>query len=188
MRRALGGLTRFIATPTVAKHRLFVWLTPETIPDHQLIVFARDDDFFFGVLHSRVHEVWALHQGTQLETRPRYTPTTTFETFPLPHPTGPQRQAIAAVAKEFDDRRRAVLAPAAPIAKDPRPMTLTRLYNERPTWLAQAHARIDAAVMEAYGWPSDLDDDAIRSKLLELNMVREAAVQAASSSESNDEE
>ncbi len=26
----------------------------------QLIVFARDDDYFFGILHSRLHEVWAL--------------------------------------------------------------------------------------------------------------------------------
>jgi hypothetical protein len=68
----------------VSKHRLFVWLSAPTLPDHQLIVFARSDDCFFGVLQSRVHEVWALKLGTRLETRPRYTPTTCFETFPFP--------------------------------------------------------------------------------------------------------
>ena len=52
-----------------------------------LIVFARDDDLILGILHSRLHEVWALSQGTQLETRPRYTPTSCFETFPFPKPT-----------------------------------------------------------------------------------------------------
>jgi type II restriction/modification system DNA methylase subunit YeeA len=83
MRAAFAGLRRFIATPNLTKHRLFVWLDIGVLPDHQLIAFARDDDYTFGVLHSRVHELWALAQGTQLETRPRYTPTTTFETFPL---------------------------------------------------------------------------------------------------------
>ena len=69
------------------KHRLFVWLPTGTLADHQLIVFARDDDYFFGVLHSSVHELWARGLGTQLrevESGFRYTPTTTFETFPFP--------------------------------------------------------------------------------------------------------
>ena len=53
-------------------------------PDHQLIVIARDDDTTFGILHSRFHELWSLRLGTSLEDRPRYTPSTTFETFPFP--------------------------------------------------------------------------------------------------------
>ena len=65
------------------KHRLFAWLDARVCPDHQLIVIARDDDTTFGILHSRFHEVWALRKGTSLEDRPRYTPTTTFETFPF---------------------------------------------------------------------------------------------------------
>lgn len=84
MRASLKGLPRYLATPRVSKHRVFAWLGPEIIPDSALTVFARSDDYFFGVLHSRIHEVWALAQGTQLEDRPRYTPTTCFETFPFP--------------------------------------------------------------------------------------------------------
>ncbi len=83
------GLTRYIATPRVAKHRLFVWLDAGTLPDSRSIVFARDDDYTFGVLHSRVHELWARGTGTQLrevESGFRYTPTTCFETFPFPRP------------------------------------------------------------------------------------------------------
>ena len=79
---------RFIATPNLTKHRLFAFLNARVLPDHQLIVFARDDDYFFGVLHSSIHELWALRMGTQLEDRPRYTPTTCFETFPLPWAPG----------------------------------------------------------------------------------------------------
>jgi hypothetical protein len=89
MRKAFVHLRRYIATPELAKHRLFAWLSTETLPDHQLIVVCRDDDYTFGVLHSRVHELWALRLGTQLETRPRYTPTTTFETFPFPQSRSP---------------------------------------------------------------------------------------------------
>ena len=31
---------------------------------------ARDDDTTFGVLQSRLHEIWALRLGTSLEDRP----------------------------------------------------------------------------------------------------------------------
>ena len=40
----LEGLPRYIATPTVAKYRLFDWCDVRICPDHQLIVIARDDD------------------------------------------------------------------------------------------------------------------------------------------------
>lgn len=53
--------------------------------------------------------------------------------------------------------------------------TLTNLYNERPTWLANAHRRLDEAVFAAYGWSPDLSDDEILAKLLELNLQREPA-------------
>jgi hypothetical protein len=89
-------------------------MSAPTLPDHQLIAFARDDDYFFGVLHSRVHEVWARAQGTQVREREsgfRYTPTTCFETFPFPSPTDEQREAIAAAAREVDALRSRWLDP-----------------------------------------------------------------------------
>ena len=122
LRDAIRPLSRFIATPTVAKHRLFAWLEPPTLPDHQLIIVARDDWYTFGVLHSRLHELWGLHQGTQLEDRPRYTPTTTFETFPFPWPLDTpdakltvaqrkHRDAIATASEALDTARQRWLNP-----------------------------------------------------------------------------
>ncbi|MGA2554663.1 MAG: DNA methyltransferase [Verrucomicrobiota bacterium] len=87
MLTALEKIPRFLTTIAVAKHRLFVWMESPTLPDHSLFAFGRADDYFFGVLQSRFHEVWVLKQGTRLETRPRYTPTTCFATFPFPFPT-----------------------------------------------------------------------------------------------------
>jgi hypothetical protein len=248
MRKSIAHLPRFLVTPTTAKHRVFMWLAPPMLPDHQLIVFARSDDHFFGVLHSRVHEVWALALGTQLREKAsgfRYTPTTCFETFPFPESHADCDAAISAAARELNELRERWLNPpewmrsevlAFPASVDgpwcrslvspwsttqtvhdpeegwtPRDLyeadqsvrmaieaakrargvatarmtrlvprdtdcavrlkdrTLTKLYNARPAWLAHCHAKLDAAVAAAYGWPADLPDDAILERLLELN-------------------
>ncbi|MFZ4696244.1 MAG: class I SAM-dependent DNA methyltransferase, partial [Verrucomicrobiia bacterium] len=84
LRRAFADHSRYLATCMVAKYRIFVWLDAVSLPANVAIVFARSDDCFFGIVQSRLHEVWALKLGTRLETRPRYTPTTCFETFPFP--------------------------------------------------------------------------------------------------------
>ena len=54
--------------------------------------------------------------------------------------------------------------------------TLTKLYNERPAWLADCHARLDAAVAAAYGWPANMTDDQILEHLLALNIDRSRSV------------
>jgi hypothetical protein len=56
-----------------------------------------------------------------------------------------------------------------------RERTLTKLYNERPQWLADAHRDLDATVAAAYGWPADISEEDALAKLLELNLQRAAA-------------
>ena len=172
MRQALNGIARYIATPRVSKHRLFVWIEKNVVTDSASIVFARDDDYTFGVLHSRFHEIWALAMGTQLESRPRYTPTTCFETFPFPQPTEEQREAIGEAAKELDFLRGNWLHPPGLGASELRKRTLTSLYNQRPTWLDNVHKKLDAAVADAYGLPADLEEQEVLERLLELNSDR----------------
>ena len=186
MRAALAPFGRFIATPGVAKHRLFAWVDSKVLPDHALFAFARNDDYFFGALHSRAHALWALAQGTQLREREsgfRYTPTTCFETFPLPWPPGQEPagglllEAIAEAARELDQGRERRLNPESEMvgAAELKQRTLTNLYNERPAWLDTAHRRLDDAVFNAYGWPPNLSDDEVLARLLALNQERAAA-------------
>ena len=178
MRKALQAINRYIATPRVSKHRLFAWMGSETLSDSAIITFARDDDYTFGVLHSRFHELWARGMGTQLrevESGFRYTPTTCFETFPFPRPTEEQREAIGAAAAELNSLREGWLHPAGVSAWELRRRTLTNLYNQLPTWLENIHARLDAAVADAYGWPTDLPDAEILERLLALNLERAGA-------------
>ncbi|KAB2933749.1 MAG: hypothetical protein F9K25_05095 [Candidatus Contendobacter sp.] len=130
MRAALKPLSHYIATPHVAKHRLFVWLPARVLPDKMLIVIARSDDTTFGILHSRFHEVWALRLGTSLGGTPRYTPTTTFETFPFPegltpnlpaadYAADPRAQAIAQAARRLNELRENWLNPPEWIRRVP---------------------------------------------------------------------
>ena len=120
MWRALAGRSRHIATAQVSKHRLFVWSDVRICPDQQLIIVARDDDTTFGILHSRFHEIWSLRLGSRHTDRPRYTPSTTFATFPFPPGLTPN-------------------IPASDYAADPRAMAVAlearRLVELRDRWL-----------------------------------------------------
>ncbi len=60
----------------------------------------------------------------------------------------------------------------AECAKKLQKRTLTNLYNEPPTWLAQAHQKLDAAVFAAYGWKPEMSDDDLLAALLALNLDR----------------
>jgi type II restriction/modification system DNA methylase subunit YeeA len=200
MRRAIDKLSRFVVTPAVAKHRIFVQMNHGLVPDHQLMVFAREDDYFFGVLHSKLHEVWSLRMGTWLGVGndPRYTPTTTFETFPFPWPPGaedlasPAHQAISAAAAQLHTERDAWLNPPGDRIPDLRERTLTNLYNALAVFrgqekmkvraaagdfaprLAELHDALDRAVCAAYGWDADIlaDEEAMLRALLALNLAR----------------
>lgn len=147
-KQSVAKLSRQIFTSQVAKHRVFVWAGVEVMPANTVIAFARADDYFLGILHSKTHELWAKPQGTQLrdaQSGSRYTPTTTFETFPFPWPPGQEPseaedarvKAIADWARALVAWRQAWLNPPPPqagtidIAYDKmlKKRTLTNLYN-----------------------------------------------------------
>jgi type II restriction/modification system DNA methylase subunit YeeA len=180
MRQALDRVSRYIATPRVARHRVFEFWDVRILPDSRLYVFARDDHYFFGLLHSRPHEVWSLATSSRhgVGNDPTYNNTTCFETFPFPWPPGqeptddPRVQSIARAARELVEKRDAWLNPSGATEKELKSRTLTNLYNRRPTWLDLAHRKLDEAVLDAYGWPHDLSDDEMLERLLALNLER----------------
>ena len=129
---ATTGLSRLIATPRVSKHRVFVWCPHRTLPDSAVVAIARDDDTTFGILHSRMHELWSLRLCTWLGVGndPRYTPSTTFETFPFPegltpnipaadYASDPRAIAIAEAAKRLNELRENWLNPADLVERVP---------------------------------------------------------------------
>ncbi|MGI3901213.1 MAG: class I SAM-dependent DNA methyltransferase [Janthinobacterium lividum] len=191
LRPALAGLSRYIATVETAKHRVFQFLPPQTIPDNRLIVIASDDAFVLGILSSRAHELWALRVGGTLEDRPIYTKSRCFDTFPLPTAEFETRDIITKITEEIDAHRKQVLA-------EHLHLTLTGLYNVRERLRAGAragdldpaerriyddglvlildelHVRLDRAVLDAYGWPQDLTDADLVGRVVALNTARAA--------------
>lgn len=98
LRAALASIPRYICTPRVSKHRIFVWFKACVYPDSATFVIARSDDATFGVVHSRFHELWSLRTCTWLGVGndPRYTPSSCFETFPFPSGLTPRDTAPVA--------------------------------------------------------------------------------------------
>jgi type II restriction/modification system DNA methylase subunit YeeA len=161
------------------------------------------------VLHSRFHEAWSLKTCSWhgVGNDPTYNVDSCFETFPFPegltpnipaaaYADDPRAIAVAAAAKELNEKREAWLNPSDLVDRVPevvpgypdrlipkheeaakilKTRTLTKLYNERPTWLANLHERLDAAVAAAYGWPADITVEDALERLLGLNLERAAA-------------
>ncbi len=190
LRAGLRGLHRYISTPETARHRYFVFLGAEILPDNKLVNVALDDAHILGVLSSRIHVTWAIHVGGWLGVGNDsvYVKTACFEKFPFPDATDAQKARIRALAEELDAHRKRQQA------KHPK-LALTDMYNvleklrageplskaEKVTHeqglisvLRQLHDDLDAAVFDAYGWPTTLTDEEILSRLVALNAERAA--------------
>jgi hypothetical protein len=191
LRPALAGQNRYIATVETAKHRVFQFLDETVLPDNMLVAIGSDDGFNLGVLSSKHHIAWALRAGGWLGVGndPRYSKSRCFDPFPFPDTNDLQKHRIRQIAERVDANRKRVLA-------EHEHLTLTGLYNvleklragiapadldsggrrifddELVGILKEDHDKLDAAVAAAYGWPADLSETEILSRLVALNKER----------------
>jgi hypothetical protein len=190
LRHAIQNLSRCIATVKTSKHRFFVFMSANILPDDNLINFALEDAYFLGVMSSRFHVVWALATGGRMGkgNDSVYNKTRCFNPFPFPDPTDTQQKTIRDIAEQLDKHRkdRQTAHPD---------LTITNMYNvleklrsgepltdkDKTTHeqglvsvLKELHDNLDAAVAEAYGFPLDISDADILSELVTLNQTRAA--------------
>lgn len=121
LRKAFSSIKRYIATPRVSKHRLFVWLDVSVLPDSRLYAIASDNDAIFGILHSHIHEIWSLATASMhgVGNDPTYNAKSCFETFPFPEGLTPNKalslhphgDTIAQAAKRLNELRENWLNP-----------------------------------------------------------------------------
>lgn len=152
------------------------------------MVVALNEAFHLGVLSSNIHVDWANATGGWLGVGndSTYNHSDCFLKFPFPEATPTQQARIRELAEQLDAHRKRQQAQYPTL-------TLTDLYNvveklkrgealtakEQGTHqqglasvVLSLHQQLDAAVAEAYGWPADLPEADILSRLVRLNHER----------------
>jgi hypothetical protein len=155
---------RFIACSRVTKRPVFVFMTTSVWPSDKVQAFLFDDDYSFGLLQSAAHWQWFLEKCSKLKSDFSYSIESVFETFPWPQAPSPKQvDAVAAAAREV----RQVRTEALKGLKG----GLRALYRllELPgaNALKDAHAALDAAALDAYGFNPKKD---LLSQILALNL------------------
>jgi hypothetical protein len=191
---AISGFSHVFVCSQTSKYRCFASVPTSIVFDQKLVVLAVHEWQAFAVLHSRIHEDWAVFFGSSMRDDPVYTPSDCFETFPFP-PTHEINPALESIGKDYYEFRAALMVRNNE--------GLTKTYNrfhdpdERSPdilRLRELHAAMDRAVLDAYGWTEiqpeydfrpQLDEslrytwseetrDEVLARLLELNRVMAA--------------
>jgi hypothetical protein len=164
MRKAIAPLSYCFAIPRVSKWAVFIPFPSNWLAGDKSVVVASDDFYVFGILTSTVHRTWMHAQKSTLKADIAYTHNTCFETLPFPQTPAPNLiTTIRAIAQELRDYRSQQM--------ESKQWGITKLYNEyfhEPTsQLYKLHAKLDAIVLQAYGFSPD---DDLLEKLLTLNL------------------
>ena len=192
MRAGLKGLNQYICTLENSPQRYFTFLAESILPDQKLRVITSNDPYILGVLSSRTHRCFSIRFGGRAgaANTPVYN-TKCFTQFPFPQNDVALDIRIRALAEKiFLHRERALEENVG--------LGLTTIYNlveklrdgalpsdlgsdDRLIFdrahvliLKERHEELDAAVAEAYGWPVDLPEQDVLTRLVALNKERAA--------------
>jgi hypothetical protein len=171
--RELAKMKRYIGCSRVTRRPVMVFLSANICPSDLVQAFAFEDDYSYGVLQSASHFEWFRKSSRlKVESDLRYSVRDIFDTFPWPQsPTKKQIDAIAAASREI---RRIRAEALQKITGGLRALYRTlELPGKNP--LKDAHAKLDAAVLDAYGF-STKDD--LLAQLLALNLEVAAKIEA----------
>ncbi len=195
---ALQGKQRCLVTSIHSKHLIFSFQPTERVFSHALYVFASDSFWYFAIMQTRVHELWARLLSSSLEDRLRYSASDCFDTFPFPpeaamQPDGKLEasgEALYAFRARLMVERDQGLTTTYNQLKDP------ELVDAEIEELRRQHVELDRAVLAAYGW-SDIEpppftapvtgdeqrareafDDEVIDRLFALNAERAAEERA----------
>ena len=145
---------------------IFDYISTSILPGDKLQLFAFDDDYSLGIIQSMPHCSWYQAKGARLknEVDYNYSSKSVFDTFPWPQK--PSVKRIGVVAAAGREVRRVREEALAKVRGGLRAVYRTlELPGKNP--LRDAHAALDAAVLEAYDFSPRGD---MLAQLLELNL------------------
>lgn len=153
-----------IACSRVTKRPIFVFISDNIRPADALQTFIFDDDYSYGILQSNTHWQWFVTKCAKLCERFTYNPSSVFDTFPWPQsPSTKQIDAVSEAGRKIRNIRTEVLKNIKGGLRAVYKML--ELPGKSP--LKDAHAELDKATMDAYGFSNKKD---LLSQLLMLNL------------------
>lgn len=147
-------LPRILVGSLISKHMALSWVPNTLIPSHNLNVFALERAVDVSILLSSINSVWVTKYMARFETRPIYTISDCFETFPFPPPLASDLAGtLDLVGEEFHRARAQAMCELG--------VGLTEFYNRfhdsevndvRINNVRELQTQIDRVVAQAYGW------------------------------------
>ncbi|MBC8353004.1 MAG: class I SAM-dependent DNA methyltransferase [Planctomycetes bacterium] len=164
MLSVIKPLPRYLSCAYVTKRPIFMFISSSIRPSNLIEVFGFPDDYSFGILQSHVHWLWFVTKCGKLKSDFRYSAESVYDTFPWPQ--SPSVEQIDAVAEAGREVRRVRGEALEKIKGGLRAVYRTlELPGKNP--LKDAHAALDKAVLDAYGFSPKKD---LLAQLLELNL------------------
>ncbi|MDD1434338.1 hypothetical protein MEO42_25320 [Dolichospermum sp. ST_sed6] len=156
--QAISQLNRVLVVSRVGQHGSFTFLPNNIVPSEGLVVFANEQNSFFCILQSRIHEIWTRFFGSTLEDRLRYTPSDCFETFPFPEEWEKNEKLEEAGKKYYEYRAELMVKNNQGLTQTYNRFHDPDEYDSDILKLRSLHTEMDKAVLTAYGW-EDISTD-----------------------------
>lgn len=130
---------------------IFTFISTEIVPGDKLQLFSFDDDYSLGILQSSAHMLWFKTRSSRLKNEAdyNYSSASVFDTFPWPQ--SPTKKLINTIAKTGSVIQRIRSESFTKTKGGLRALyRMLELPGKNP--LKDAHAALDTAVCDAYGF------------------------------------
>ena len=160
---AVAECDRVLVTAQVSATRAFAFLNGRKVFDQRLIVHSLQGSDHLALMSSSLLAQWEIGNGSTLEDRLTYTPTTCFQTLPFPaallhtnaHDPAHEamRQSLEAIGERYDQFRSELMVNN----NEGLTSTYNRFHDPSETSpelheLRKLHGEMDQVVHNAYGW------------------------------------
>jgi len=120
--QSISNLSRTLVIARTSKTGAFTFVSPKQVLNANLTIIALERYFYFTILQSTLHNIWAWKYAAKLKTDLIYQPSDTFETFPFPKDLSTQQeQKLEAIGEAYHEHRRQLMLSMQ--------LGLTKTYN-----------------------------------------------------------
>jgi hypothetical protein len=170
---AISELHQVMAINRYTKYLTLDFQPNSVVFSDSIVIFSLNSFYHYSIYSSSIHEIWAWkNSSTMGSSTLRYSPTNSFETFPLPASTG---SLIEEIGTELYYLRKSIMAKAQ--------IGFTQLYNifhsndlnknneikEDILRLRKLHSVLDEEVIKVYNW----DDILLEYDFYEIEFLPE---------------